>query len=291
MQNPAPRPQSLNRQPPDRAPLAVEACLNRCGLWFAGYAFGRLGNIPQGGLRRRNERPRYLPAIFRKEVFMSLEIYLIRHGQTLFNTTGRLQGWSDSPLTQAGREVAARLGRGLSEKNVRFDAAFSSTAPRAAQTAQLILAQSGQADLPLVQLDDLREYCFGGFEGEFRDVVFAKVAAAAGMEAAEWARAYRSARTHLLAEAAAALDPLGLAETEAQLVGRLRRGLDEVMQRSAGFGRVMVVAHGMAITALLKSIDFDCIPYQSVDNASVSRLRFDGRWHVDSVGETGFWAQ
>ena len=37
----------------------------------------------------------------------TLELYLVRHGKTVFNTTGRLQGWSDSPLTPEGCQVAA----------------------------------------------------------------------------------------------------------------------------------------------------------------------------------------
>lgn len=222
---------------------------------------------------------------------MSLEIYLVRHGQTVFNITGRLQGWSDSPLTRPGREVPARLGRGLGGRGIRFDAAFSSTSPRAVETARIILDNSKHAGLPLIQLPDLREYCFGGFEGELSEVLYRQLALSAGLpDAAAWEKAYRRADRHLLAEAVHALDKLGLAESEAQLVARLRRGLDEVAAQSRGLQRVLAVAHGMAITAILKSIDFNCIPYQSVENASVSRLRYDGRWYVDSVGETSFWA-
>lgn len=223
---------------------------------------------------------------------MSLEVYLVRHGQTVFNVTGRLQGWSDSPLTQPGREMPARLGRGLDARGIRFDAAFSSISPRAAETARIILANSGHADLPLIQLPDLREYCFGGFEGELSAVLYQKLARDAGLPDADaWEKSYRNARRHLLAEAVHSLDKLGLAESEEQLVSRLRRGLDEVAAQSRGLRRVLAVAHGMAITALLKSIDFDCIPYKSVKNASVSRLRYDGEWHVESVGETSLWAE
>ena len=33
---------------------------------------------------------------------MTADIYLMRHGQTLFNVQKRIQGWSDSPLTEEG---------------------------------------------------------------------------------------------------------------------------------------------------------------------------------------------
>ena len=36
-------------------------------------------------------------------------LYLMRHGQTLFNTLNRIQGWCDSPLTEKGREQARQV--------------------------------------------------------------------------------------------------------------------------------------------------------------------------------------
>ena len=34
-------------------------------------------------------------------------LYLMRHGQTLFNTLNRIQGWCDSPLTEKGRGTSS----------------------------------------------------------------------------------------------------------------------------------------------------------------------------------------
>ncbi|MDO5059556.1 MAG: histidine phosphatase family protein [Neisseria sp.] len=223
---------------------------------------------------------------------MALEIYLVRHGKTVFNTVGRVQGWSDSPLTAEGREAAARLGRGLASRGIAFDAAFSSTSPRAAETAALILKNAGQNRLAAQQLPDLREYCFGGFEGELSRNLHEMLAASLGFPDTEsWKAAYLNAESHVLAEAVSALDEMGLAEDEAALLGRLKNGMEQVAAQSAGLQRVLVVSHGMAITAFLKSIDFSAIAYRSVDNLAVSRLAFsDGLWRIDSVGETDFLA-
>lgn len=67
---------------------------------------------------------------------MSITLYLVRHGKTVFNTVGRLQGWSDSPLTPEGIAAAEELGKTL-KNETEFDAAFASTSPRALETAQL----------------------------------------------------------------------------------------------------------------------------------------------------------
>lgn len=221
---------------------------------------------------------------------MSLELYLVRHGKTVFNTVGRLQGWSDSPLTPEGREAAERLGKGLARGNIRFDAAFSSISPRAFETAQLILNHSEQAALPLSTIESLREYCFGGLEGELVKVVHEKVAAARGLpDVAAWLSAYRHGAYNLMAESISALDPLGLAETETQFISRLKRGLAELVERSPQNGRVLLVSHGMAITGILKSIDAGSTLYQSVPNVSVSRLVYEnGEWVINCIGNTSF---
>ena len=215
-----------------------------------------------------------------------LEVYLVRHGKTVFNTIGRLQGWSDSPLTDEGR--AAALGCRIGKREIAFDAAFSSTAPRAAETAGLILQQVGQGGLAVRQLPDLREYCFGGFEGEFTHVLYQKLAEQNGFpDAAAFQTAFRRADRHLLAEAVAAADPLALAENEERFTTRTRRALEQIARESADCRRVLAVSHGMTITAILKSIDSKAIEYRSVPNVSVSRLILsDGLWRIGSIGET-----
>ncbi|ASK27418.1 histidine phosphatase family protein [Neisseria chenwenguii] len=218
---------------------------------------------------------------------MSLEIYLVRHGKTVFNTTGRLQGWSDSPLLPEGRQAAEDLGRALAGK-VTFDAAFSSPSPRAAETARLILSAKGQGSLPLETIDEIREYCFGGFEGELHDVLHCRIAAERGYPDMErWLEAYRSADRHLLAESVSRSDPLGLAENEAQFMTRLQEGMRLIVQKSPVGGKVLAVSHGMSITGILKSINPQSTPYKSIKNTTVSRISCEnGLWCISTIGES-----
>ena len=58
-----------------------------------------------------------------------MTFYVVRHGQTLFNVMGKVQGWCDTPLTDEGVRAAEALGRGLA--GVDFTAAFSSDSGRA----------------------------------------------------------------------------------------------------------------------------------------------------------------
>lgn len=87
--------------------------------------------------------------------------YLTRHGETLFNTQFRYQGWCDSPLTEKGIEDAKALGIGL--KDIPFVHACSSTSERAVDTMELIL---GDRNVSSEHRKDLRETYFGDLEGE-----------------------------------------------------------------------------------------------------------------------------
>lgn len=68
---------------------------------------------------------------------MDVTFFVVRHGQTLFNVMGKVQGWCDTPLTEEGVRAARSLGRGLA--GVDFAAAYSSDSGRAVQTLHEVL--------------------------------------------------------------------------------------------------------------------------------------------------------
>lgn len=68
---------------------------------------------------------------------MLLHLHLVRHGQTFFNRYNRLQGWSNSPLTDAGLADADKAAAKL--RDIEFAAAYCSDTTRAQVTAQRIL--------------------------------------------------------------------------------------------------------------------------------------------------------
>lgn len=86
-------------------------------------------------------------------------IYLVRHGQTVFNTRLLIQGRCDSPLTDLGREQARAAAAWLHGRGVQFDAAFSSPAERACSTAEILWGG------PYARLMGLSERSFGALEG------------------------------------------------------------------------------------------------------------------------------
>lgn len=89
-----------------------------------------------------------------------MKIYLTRHGQTEWNTQGRIQGWGNSDLTEKGMENAKRLGKSL--KDIEFDCIYTSPLGRAVQTANCI---KGEKNIKVKFLDLLKEMSFGDWEG------------------------------------------------------------------------------------------------------------------------------
>jgi broad specificity phosphatase PhoE len=87
----------------------------------------------------------------------SLELWLVRHGETVWNHEGRVQGWSDPLLSARGEAQAEKLAPRLEHT---FSAVYSSGSQRATETARLAL--------PGVRLEPdarLRELYFGAWEG------------------------------------------------------------------------------------------------------------------------------
>jgi len=91
---------------------------------------------------------------------MAKTLYLMRHGQTLFNQLHKIQGACDSPLTAQGIADAQQVGRNFTEHGVTFDHAYCSTQERASDTLELVTAQ------PYERLKGLKEWSFGVFEAE-----------------------------------------------------------------------------------------------------------------------------
>ena len=94
---------------------------------------------------------------------MILHLHLVRHGQTYFNRYNRLQGWSNSPLTESGVADAVKAGERL--KGLTFAAAYCSDTTRAQQTAEKIL-DINEAD-PFHDAESDEEY-WTRVEGAFR---------------------------------------------------------------------------------------------------------------------------
>lgn len=95
-----------------------------------------------------------------------MELYIIRHGETVWNKENRLQGTNDIDLNENGREKAILLGDKID--SVPFDKIYVSPLIRAYETACLI---RGRRNIQIIRDNRLREISFGEMEGRCYDEV------------------------------------------------------------------------------------------------------------------------
>jgi broad specificity phosphatase PhoE len=95
-----------------------------------------------------------------------LRLYITRHGETEWNTQGRMQGWKNSNLTERGRMNAMALGRAL--QNVEFRKVYCSPLERTRVTTGLIL---GGRDVEVIYNENLKEIHLGELEGLTQDEI------------------------------------------------------------------------------------------------------------------------
>ncbi|SET24332.1 broad-specificity phosphatase PhoE [Oceanobacillus limi] len=87
-------------------------------------------------------------------------ICLIRHGETDWNATGRMQGKTDIPLNAKGIEQAEHCGASLHPAD--YDVLITSPLKRAKRTAEII---NQYLHLPMIEMKDFAERSFGDAEG------------------------------------------------------------------------------------------------------------------------------
>jgi hypothetical protein len=88
------------------------------------------------------------------------ELLLVRHGETDWNAEGRLQGHTDRPLSDYGRDQARQLADDLATE--AFDVIYASDLARARETAEIV---AERLDVPVNVDPDLREKNWGTWEG------------------------------------------------------------------------------------------------------------------------------
>jgi 2,3-bisphosphoglycerate-dependent phosphoglycerate mutase len=191
-------------------------------------------------------------------------LYLIRHGESIYNREGLIQGQADIELSEFGIRQAEAIVQGM--HLVELDAVFSSPLKRAYQTA-VPLARSQRLEIQVHH--GLREINAGAFSG----LKWSEVAERFPEHAEPWERQDMDF-----------VIPGG--ESRRMLQDRGVQALNDIAQLP--YQRVAIVAHGGLLCAALKGIlrlPEELNPF-SLFNASISRLIWDGRWQIMTINQT-----
>ncbi len=95
-----------------------------------------------------------------------MNLYIVRHGETTWNSENRIQGHSDPGLSKLGHTQAMLLARRF--KNIKIDRIYASPLLRTMQTA---LPVSKTKRLRIIKRECLKEVMLGDWEGMTTDEV------------------------------------------------------------------------------------------------------------------------
>ena len=93
-----------------------------------------------------------------------MTLYFVRHGQTDWNASGKIQGRADIELNEIGIKQAEETGKAL--QNEKIDLVICSPLKRAKQTAEVICKNR---NIPIIYDEGIIERDFGEFEAKNKE--------------------------------------------------------------------------------------------------------------------------
>ncbi len=180
-------------------------------------------------------------------------IYLMRHGETLFNVMDVNQGQCDSPLTENGIRQAKAAKAWYDANHVHFDTVYSSTAERACDTAEMV-----SGGMPYTRLKGLKEIFLGTKEAT--------------------PNIYNPTYPY-----GDYFVQFGGEDLDA-FTRRVYDTVKDIADREAG-ECILIVSHGMAIRRFLTMVPaHDDAPVGFIGNCGIVRLAYeDGKFEVEAV--------
>lgn len=192
------------------------------------------------------------------------KVVLVRHGESTWNQENRFTGWTDVDLTQKGIDEARRAGQLLRENGFEFDIAYTSVLKRAIRTLWIVLDEMDLMWIPVYRSWRLNERHYGALQG---------------LNKSETATKYGEKQVHVWRRSYD-IQPPALEKTDERYPGNdpRYRGLDErdlplteclkdtvvrflpywhetIAPAIQSGKKVVVVAHGNSLRALVKYLD------------------------------------
>ncbi|QQB73395.1 histidine phosphatase family protein [Fusobacterium canifelinum] len=200
-----------------------------------------------------------------------MEIYFVRHGQTVWNVEKRFQGLSDSPLTELGITQAKLLGEKL--KDIKFDKFYSTSLKRANDTANYI---KGNREQKVEIFDDFVEISMGDMEG-IKQEDFKKL----------YPKQVKNFFFNQLE-----YDPSSFkGESFIEVRERVIKGLNKFLELNKNYERVLVVSHGATLKTLLHYIsgkDVSTLSDEAIPkNTSYTIVKYqNGKFEITDFSNT-----
>jgi len=196
--------------------------------------------------------------------FIMKKLVLLRHGESIWNKENRFTGWKDVGLSEKGMEEARKAGQLLKKEGFEFDVAYTSVLKRAIKTLWIVLEEMDLMWIPVYNSWRLNERHYGALEGLNKAETAAKYGE---KQVLIWRRSYdvppppldRNDERYLgnekmYRDIPPAEFPLTecLKDTVARFLPYWESAILPDIQKGK---KVLVVAHGNSLRALVKHLD------------------------------------
>ena len=219
-----------------------------------------------------------------------INLYLMRHGETILNRAKRTQGWCDGVLTEKGIEVAVNVGLGL--KNIKFDGVYSSDLGRAVKTAVIVINENiASKGVKLKEMAGLREVYFGKYEGELESIMFNDILSYLKVKSFEEAdEKYHFQKEYC--DSCAALDETKKAESYETALKRVMNTINDICREHCSDCdeecNLLLVIHGGILRLIIDYLD-GSINVRQMDNSCICRIIYEnGEFYVESVNDMSY---
>jgi len=195
---------------------------------------------------------------------MSTEIYIIRHGETIWNKDGVVQGHMNSILSEKGIKQAKSVAERL--KKYHFDVIYSSDLIRAMDTANYINEYHNKV---IIVDETLRERSLGVLEGKAWPVIKKDHVKAANVF-------FDGKNDEQIP---------GGGESKIQFANRIKSFMDRLIIQEEG-KRILIITHGCLINFWMKIVLG--VPYEDknklsyVENGKINKFSYKkGKWTLE----------
>ena len=217
-----------------------------------------------------------------------INLYLMRHGETIINRAHRTQGWCDGVLTKSGIEVAINAGVGL--RDIKFDAVYSSDLGRAVKTATIVINKNkANEKIKLQELEGLREVYFGKYEGELESVMFNDIMSYLKVSSFKEAEEKYDFQKEYC-DTCALLDETKEAENYETAIKRVMKSISEICDAHSEKDEcnVLLVIHGGILRLIIDYLD-KSLNIREINNSCICKVVYEnGNLKVESVNDMSY---